>query len=384
MQRRDFLKALGVMPIGVQTAPLWAMNNASMKNVVLIEFKGGNDGLNTVIPYSDSRYYGLRPNIAIPKDQVIAVDDRLGLHPALAALMPLWKNQQLAIVNGVGYENPNRSHFRSIEIWETALASDEYGSMGWLSEYLKHPSLKGDVGSVVLGNSMGPLEGSAQTIMLRDVEKFLKQAQKVRSTPEVSKNKALQHILNIQRSIESSADQLAMKMRRHTPLKTAFPKHAFARDLKTVASMIHADIKSPVYKVSLGSFDTHANQAWKHKQLLEQFASGVQAFHQALEESGQWNNTVVMTYSEFGRRAKENGSRGTDHGTAAPHFILGGQVKGGLYGQQPSFDLMQSNDLVHTVDFKDLYSEIVEQWWGMPRTGPLNQHKVKPLGLLKV
>lgn len=379
MQRRNFLKAMAALPLGASNLPLWAVAGHSAKSLILVEFKGGNDGLNTVVPYADQNYYDLRPNIAIPKNQVVPINEQLGFNSAFEPLIPLWKNQQMALVNGVGYENPNRSHFRSIEIWETALPSDEYGSKGWLSDYAQ---LDGQ-NNVVIGDNIGPLQGSSKTIMLKDVEKFLNQAQAVNSVTQTSSNKALQHILNIEHAIERSADQLARKMRSKKALKSVFPKHAFGRDLQTVASMIHAGIQAPIYKVSLGSFDTHANQIRQHHRLLEQFSSGINAFYNAMQESEHWNDVAIMTYSEFGRRAKENGSKGTDHGTAAPHFILGGQVKGGIYGEQPSFANMQNDDTLHTVDFKDVYSNVLKQWWGVNPDGALAGFKAKPLSLFK-
>jgi len=343
MNRRNFIKSSAILTgMGLLPSSLYAMPRH--KTLILLELKGGNDGLNTVVPYADSNYYKLRPSIAIPKDQVLQLTPELGLHPSLKPLYSLWQDKEMAVINGVGYEKPNRSHFRSIEIWETASQSEDYSSEGWLSPYLNKQHSGDGLNAVVIGNDMGPLTGVQDTVVIDNVERFLKRAANIKSVnePELAlRNKALAHIQSVQSSIAHSKNKLG-------------------QNFKTIATTMASNVNTSVFKLSHGSFDTHANQPWKHKQLLSQLSAGIAAFKQAMQEVGMWDDVVVMTYSEFGRRAAENGSRGTDHGTAAPHFVMGGNVKGGLYGEQVSLSRLENNDLQYTTDFKQVYASVIQ------------------------
>ncbi len=378
MLRRDFIKFLSGVPVLAYCPQLVYANTKKQKTIILVELQGGNDGLNTVIPYSDPEYYKLRPNIAIPKDEVLQLSNKLGFHPALQSILPAWKGNDIAIVNGVGYENPNRSHFRSIEIWETASQSEDYATEGWLAKHLLAQTMPVDINAIVVDNDLGPLSGTDNAIIINDVEKFLQGARKLNKTSNSLNNSALQHIQKVQSSIALSAEQLALKVKSAKNIKASFPKTSFSRDLKTIASIMAAGVNVPVYKLSLGSFDTHAGQQWQHKKLLQTLGDGLAAFRSALQEQSLWDDVVVMTYSEFGRRAQENASRGTDHGTAAPHFIMGGKVKGGFYGEQPSLTNLVNGDLVYKVDFKLVYTSIVQQSWSLPTVKSSGYGKLLP------
>ena len=363
--RRDFLRLAALAPLAGSSAFAAALAGPPRKLLVLVELRGGNDGLNTVIPFNDPRYAALRPRIAIPREQVVQLTQDAGLHPSLEKLRALWDARELAIVQGVGYPQPNLSHFRSIEIWDTASRSDEYLDAGWLARAFSRspsPASFAADGVVVGSGSMGPLAGgSARCIALTDPAQFLRNARLARGEGEAT-NAALAHILRVQRDVRASAEKITAERRFETP----FPAGAFGNSVNTAAQLAANEAGVSVVRLSLGSFDTHANQLGPHANLLRQLAEGLSALRAALLESGRWNQTVIATYAEFGRRARENQSGGTDHGTAAAHFILGGAVKGGLYGAAPALDRLDGEgNLPHAVDFRGYYATFLERWWGI-------------------
>ena len=372
MNRRDFLKFTG-LGMGLNLAGVGhslsrpGEGYSGDRILLLVELNGGNDGLNTVVPYRDPNYYSLRPNIAIRKDQVLPLDQNMGLHPALQPLMNCWDQQELAIVNGVGYPEPNRSHFRSIEIWDTASGSDDVLQDGWVAQLLGNSSATSrSTDGIVIGRNAAPLLGNQmRSVMMQSSKQFIEQSKRLRSTTVASGNAALSHILGVQANIEQTATDLKQRLQQTVKTQTVFPRHRFGRDIKEAAGLIRAGIKVPVIKIAHGSFDTHANQVNQHQRLLAQLAGGLAAFRAEMQEAGLWDRVLVMTYSEFGRRAAENGSKGTDHGTAAPHFMLGGRVRGGFYGQQPALDRLLDKDLQYAVDYRSLYATVAKQWWGL-------------------
>jgi uncharacterized protein (DUF1501 family) len=372
MKRREFLKiAAGAF--------IWQLNpyllpcaragvNPSERILVLIELKGGNDGLNTLVPYTAKRYYQLRPGLAVKRDEVLPVSENLGLNPRLEALMDTWKQKQLAIVAGVGYPQPNRSHFRSIEIWETASSSSQYLQTGWLARILPEMPMPSRTiaDGAAIGGDAGPLAGgNLRLVIMRNFKQFFRQAKRVQTVDAGTDNPALKHLLSVQNDLYRSARALDEKMKTQTLSNVEFPKTMIGRHLQTAARLIAGDIAIPVIKVSHGGFDNHANQRNLHDRLLQQLAEAMIAFRDVMQQIGRWEQVLVMTYSEFGRRPAENGSRGTDHGTAAPHFVMGGKIKGGLYGRQPSLQDLENDDLKFSVDYRSLYATVVRQWWGL-------------------
>lgn len=335
--------------------------------LLLVELHGGNDGLNTVVPYADGAYYRARPKLAIPREQVRQLSPSLGLHPALTPLMPMWEANECAIVAGVGYPKPNRSHFRSIEIWDTASDSDQVLDEGWLARLFERASVPADFAAdgILLGKGDGgPLAGGhARAIALREPEEFLTQAAMVHPVASVGGNRALAHILEVQREISHAVGDLRVRMKQVPDLDVDFPVTNIGRQLQVAAQLIAARVPVAVIKVTHGGFDTHAGQRPTHQRLLEELAQGLAMFRQAAVRQGRWQDLLIMTYSEFGRRVGENASAGTDHGTAAPHFLIGGRVKGGLYGAQPSLSDLQDGDLKHRIDYRSLYATVVERWW---------------------
>lgn len=385
MLRRDFLQGLGLIPL-VSALPNLAFAAAPAANyqrlLVLIELKGGNDGLNTVAPYADPAYSALRPHIGIKRDEVIQLDDKFGLHPALLPLKPLWDQRELAIVQGLGYPQPNLSHFRSIEIWDTASAANEYLNEGWLTRaFAASPAPKSFAadGVVIGSQDFGPLSGAgARAIALTNTEQFLRQARLADEARQPSKNSALAHILKVEGDIVQAASGLAGN---HV-FRAEFPQHALGHALKTAAQVVAGKAGVAVVRVTHNGFDTHQGQAFVQQRLLKELAEGLASFQSALQEINRWDNTLIMTYAEFGRRAQENGSKGTDHGTANAHFVLGGKVKGGLHGQAPSLARLEGGNLVHSVDFRSLYATVIEKWWGADAK-PVLGGKFTLLDLLK-
>lgn len=336
--------------------------------LVLLELNGGNDGLNTVVPYADPAYYRLRPQLAVTRDSVIQLSDQLGFNPALESLMPAWQAHELGVILGVGYPNPNRSHFRSIEIWETGSSSGEILKEGWIARLFadSRPPATFAVHGIAIGRGLGPLQGPhMRNIVMRNAQHFIRQARGMKQPRRATSNPALSHLLAVQNDIYSAATTLREKFSRRPPMQTTFPTTRIGRQLETAADLLVSQIPVAVIKASHGSFDTHSQQRAHHDRLLQELAGALSAFRTAMKEADMWNRVVVLTYSEFGRQAGENGSRGTDHGTAAPHFLLGGRVKGGLYGQQPSLTRLLDGDLQHHVDYRSLYATVAKGWWGI-------------------
>lgn len=394
MNRRNFcqlgLLGAGVPLIGNLNGVSWAAAPIAVTNpvtayrnlLILVELKGANDGLNTVIPYADPLYAQLRPKLAIARDQVLTLSEREGLHPSLQPLMPLWQNKELAVIQGIGYPNPNLSHFRSIEIWDTASKSDEYLGAGWLARVFAEapaPSQFAADGVVVGSSDMGPLSGAqVRTIALADTRQFLQQARLAKPDGD-QRNAALKHILGV----ESEIVHAAAKLNTNYLFKTEFPKTAFGNQIRTASQLVASKAGMATIRLTLGGFDTHAGQLGTQAALLKQLAEGLAALKESLTELNRWDSTTIMTYAEFGRRPKENQSGGTDHGTANAHFVMGGKVKGGLYGQAPQLDRLDGNgNLSFAVDFRSLYASVIEQWWGGD-SGKILGGKFATLDLLK-
>ena len=390
MNRRDFLRfatGASVLPgamlstAGVAWATVPA--DARYRNLlVLIELKGGNDGLNTLVPYTSPTYYALRPKLAIARDQVVQLSDAAGLHPALEPLLPLWKSRELAVLQGVGYPEPNLSHFRSIEIWDTASKSAEYLQEGWLTRTFAAAPTPADFAAdgVIVGSSdLGPLAGAGtRAIALANTEQFLRQARL--AIPEGNaRNRALQHILKVEADIVQAASHLSAD---HA-FTTEFPQGGFGNAIKTACQVIANRAGVAVVRVTLSGFDTHSGQPGTQARLLGELSGGIVALKSALVELDRWNDTLVLTYAEFGRRPKENLSNGSDHGTASVHFALGGRVAGGLCGEQPPLDRLSGDgNTGYAIDFRSVYATVLDRWWGVPSTGPLGG-RFAPLPILR-
>jgi uncharacterized protein (DUF1501 family) len=378
MNRRHFLRSAVALPLAhAAGGTLATFGNASValaaapasanynRVLVLVELKGGNDGLNTLVPYADPAYYALRPKIGIKRDDVVQLTDRAGLHPSLEPLAALWRDRQLAVLQGVGYPEPNLSHFRSIEIWDTASRSTEYLQDGWLTRaFAAQPTPRAFAadGVIIGSGDLGPLAGGGtRAIALVNTEQFLRRAKLAQPAP-INGNPALAHVLKVEADIVQAAAHLDSRYR----FSTEFPSGNFGSAIHTASQVIANPSGVAVVRVTLTGFDTHANQSVTQARLLKDVAAGLVALRSALVELGKWNETVVLTYAEFGRRPKENISGGTDHGTANVHFALGGRVAGGMYGAAPDLGrLTADGNPGYALDFRGAYATVLDQWWGV-------------------
>jgi len=347
--------------------------------LILVELKGGNDGLNTLIPYADPTYRELRPGIGVARDHTIQLDEKVGLHDKLEPLMEAWQARDLAIVQGVGYPYPNRSHFRSIEIWDTASASNQTLSEGWIAQAFEGTALPKGVGvdSIVVDTNALPSTGpSLRTIVMQDAENFLRQAQALKDAGGMNDggNPALRHLMAVRQEINAAAKGLSDRLRAAPAPKEAYSQELLlGRQLELATKVLTARVPVVAIKMALGGFDTHANQVQPHERLLGFLAAGLATLRRNLIAADLWNDVLVMTYSEFGRRARQNASGGTDHGTAAPLFAMGGGVKGGLHGAYPSLSDLSDGDLKHTVDFRSVFATVAYGCWGLQRDFGLRQ-----------
>lgn len=363
MNRRQFIYSL-FSSIALCNSKLSFADNAYNQNktLILIELKGGNDGLNTLVPFNDPLYQKLRPNLSLKKEELIHLEQELFLHKSLQPWKKIWMDKDLAIVQGLGYKNPVRSHFRSIDIWDTASNSDEYLNHGWLNDCLAMKRANYDFEGLILGNSdPGPLQGGdIQSLVIKNQKQFIKRAKKMKQSQHSTSNPSLLHFESIKKDIQTSYQMLHNKMDGTLQIN-GFAKDKLSRTLKNAAQYIISGIHVPVIKVTLNGFDTHSNQKNPHANLLKQLANATSSFAAVMKKHDLWDQVVLATYSEFGRRAQENGSKGTDHGTANTHFVMGGKIQGGLFGQKPKLDQLVNKDLQHTIDFRSYVKTLIEK-----------------------
>ena len=341
--------------------------------LVVIQLAGGNDGLNTVIPHTDDNYYRLRPTLGL-KDGLLPIDKDLAFHPSCKPLKKLLDEGQLAIVQNVGYPNPNRSHFRSTEIWETASGSDEIRHNGWLGRFFDNtcsgtPEKEADptavhISSMIPQSYLGEHPHSVFGIKARgrmDGGKDPADAalEKLLAAEHIESNASyLQHTMMNTLVTERRVEKI---ISRYKPM-TSYPSNNLAQSLKRVAALIHAEMETRVYFVSQGGYDTHAGQKNKHAKLLAELSGAMHAFQKDLSAHKKDDQVLTMTFSEFGRRPSENGSSGTDHGTAAPLFVMGSKIKAGLHGTAPDLNLANNKDLKFSTDFRGVYSTVLDRW----------------------
>ena len=344
--------------------------------LVIIQLAGGNDGLNTVIPFTDDRYYNLRPTLGL-KNNLLELNDDLALHPACQPLHELYGEGKLSIVQNVGYPNPNRSHFRSTEIWETASDSDTFQREGWLGRYFDNDcsgspeaeSVDADPAAIHVGDMIPQTYLSLESHSLFGMKPYGKfdrgqdpadlAYEKLLQADHIEGNASyLQHTMMNTLVTERRVEKIIGK---YKP-QASYPRTKLAQSLKRVAALIHADMETRVYFVSQGGYDTHANQLNNHQRLLTELSTSMSAFQKDLTAHSKDDQVMTMTFSEFGRRPAENGSGGTDHGTAAPLFVMGSKVKGGLLGQTPELVTDATKDLTYSTDFRGVYSSVLDKW----------------------
>lgn len=376
IKRREFLQAGSLA-----TASLWmprflkAFESGNRvppgnKVLVVIQFSGGNDGLNTVIPVRNDIYYKERPKISIPKDKSLMMNDEAGLHPALAGIRGLYDNGSVGILNSVGYPNPDRSHFRSMDIWQTASNSDEYVYTGWLGRYLDAQcsgcdkptqalevddilslALKGENNKGLAVKDPKRLYNTSHARYFRDINSDHKKGEET-----------IDYLYKTMSEALSSAEYIFEQSRLH-PSFQPYPATQLGKNLKTIASLILSDINTRVYYVSLGSFDTHVNQENQQNRLFTELDGALSAFVKDLKANSRFDDVMITTFSEFGRRVSQNASGGTDHGSANNMFFISGGLKEkGLLNPMPDLNDLDEGDVRHTVDFKSVYATVLHKW----------------------
>ena len=349
-----------------------AMVPAGNKVVVVLQLSGGNDGLNTVIPVRNDLYYKARPKLGIEKTKALFLTDEAGLHPALNSFKELYDDGSLGIINSVGYPNPDRSHFRSMDIWQTASQSIEYWSSGWVGRYLDAQcngcdkptqaieiddvlslSMKGNNINGIAVKDPRRLYGTANEKFFRDVLKNHK---------DETGEQSVDYLYKTMAQTLSSADYIFKQSRLH-PTSAEYPKTELGNSLKTIASLIYSEINTKVYYVSLGSFDTHINQDNQQQRLFTEMNEAVKSFVKDLKTNNRFDDVLLFTFSEFGRRVSQNASGGTDHGTANNMFLVSGGLKQkGMINALPDLSDLQEGDLKYKVDFKNVYATILNKW----------------------
>jgi uncharacterized protein (DUF1501 family) len=345
------------------------------KVLVVIQLSGGNDGLNTVIPYRNDIYYRSRPTIGIKRENALSLTDETGLHPALVGLKSLYDNGAMGILQNVGYPNPDRSHFRSMDIWQTGSASSEAWSNGWIGRYLDAQCKGCDkpVQALEIDDTLSlALKGELEKgLAFKDPnrlsggnERFMNDLLHQHSSGGGDTHHNVDYLYKTMGATLSSASYLKDQFKMYKT-KEVYPNTALGSSMRTIARLIMSDISTKVYYVSHGTFDTHVNQVNSQNTLFKQLDEAVTAFTKDLQTNNRFQDVVVMTFSEFGRRVEQNASNGTDHGTANNMFIIGGGLKEkGLLNDGPNLEQLQDGDLQYKVDFKSVYATMLNKWLG--------------------
>lgn len=396
--RREFLSRMGLFATGsalmLNGAPVQALASsgffkrlAGLENnriLVLIQLDGGNDGLNTVIPIENDEYYRLRPSIGIPKNDAIRLTDTLGLNPHLQPLYPLWEQGKMGVIQGVGYENADLSHFRSMDIWQSGSDSDEFLTTGWLGRFLdeKNPNFLDQPPEDPLAIQIG---GASSMLFAAD------EAGMGMNLPDLSQLERLvdQGLVYSMDGIPNSLAGEEIRFLRHQAnnsyryadtIKKAYDASAnksdysadlngqLNRSLSIIARLIKGNMKTQIYLVTLGGFDTHAFQTDEHPNLMRDLGNAVSAFYDDLSADGYSQNVLISTFSEFGRRVFQNQSNGTDHGTSAPMFVFGDAIEGGVFGSDPKLldhELDEFGNMIHEYEFRQIYASILDDWFGL-------------------
>jgi len=343
------------------------------KNLVIIQLSGGNDGLNTIVPFGNDIYYQKRNTIAISQADIIKLNEMQGLNPSLSALKEIYDQGWMSIINSVGYPNPDRSHFRSMDIWQTASASDQFLTTGWIGRYLdsncqdcKHPYTAIEVDDTL---SLAMKGAKMKGIAVRDANKlyqttrepFFKDLVHDHDNGNLSEDN-LGYLYKTMIETYSSADYIQNTSKTYS-VSAEYPNTELGNQLKTVSKFINSGLQTRVYYISLSGFDTHVRQQEQQARQLKIYGDAVAAFVKDLKQTGKLDDTLVMTFSEFGRRVEQNASNGTDHGTANNILIYGGKLKkAGIYNSAPDLSQLDNGDLKYQIDFRDVYATLLDKW----------------------
>lgn len=401
--RRQFLKtsalasSLLFMPKflhALDAQGLRSLRDANGRRLVVVQLGGGNDGLNTIIPYRNELYYQARPTLGIrPQSGILTLNDDLGLHPAMAGLKSLYDQGQVGILNSVGYPNPDRSHFRSMDIWQSGSGADQHLSTGWLGRYLDSSCAPcaHSYNALELDDTLSlAMKGRQHKGLALKNPARLHQLTQNRLLPQLSPPDAaagadseLDYLYKTLAETASSAEYLYQKSRIYTSA-VEYPNTEFGRHLKTTAELINSGVESRVYYVSLTGFDTHVRQAEQQQRLLGELSTGLTSFSKDLEKAGNLTDTLVLVFSEFGRRVSQNASNGTDHGTANNVLLLGGGLgQAGVLNAAPDLQHLEDGDLRYQLDFRSVYATILRDWLQADDTAILGEKFSRLDGLLK-
>jgi uncharacterized protein (DUF1501 family) len=392
MERRDFLKttalASSAFLIPTFLKPLEALAKSDIsgyKNLVVIQLSGGNDGLNTIIPYGNDIYYQKRKTIAINKPDIITLDDMLGFNPNLSALKEIYDQGWMSIVNSVGYPNPDRSHFRSMDIWQTASDANQFLTTGWIGRYLdancqtcKSPYTAIEVDDTL---SLAMKGTNLKGIAVQDPNKLFQTSREpffkdiVRDHGDTNLNEDnLGYLYKTMIETYSSADYIQKTSKTYN-VTAEYPATGLGNQLKTVSKFINSGLQTRIYYVSLSGFDTHVGQQAQQGRQLKIYGDAVAAFVKDLKQTNKLDDTLIMTFSEFGRRVEQNASNGTDHGTANNVFLFGGKLKKpGIFNQAPDLTTLDNGDLKYQVDFRDIYATVLDKWLDLNNSQVLNKN----------
>lgn len=345
--------------------------------LVVLELAGGNDGLNTIVPITSDAYYKARPSLAIRRGQALPLSADYGLHPSCEGLKRLFDDGKMGIIHGCGYPNPNLSHFTAMEWWHTAVphGSDPLGWVGRFADECQPDAPEGYIVNIADKASLAVRSAKHSPIVFRDPRKFGRQGTDAqqRVFKEFGKvhpttNSAQAFVRTVSRTATSGAAQVRTACAEYRTMVDYGSDNDLTLDLKKVAAMIAADMPTRVYYVSMGGYDTHAAQDAAQQLLLLYMSDAVGGFFADLARLGRSQDVAMMVFTEFGRRVGENASRGTDHGTATPMFVLGAPVKGGFHGQPVSLTELDDGNLKMTTDFRSVYGSVLEEWMGMSDT----------------
>jgi uncharacterized protein (DUF1501 family) len=353
------------------------------KVLIILQLSGGNDGLNTVIPVRNDIYYRSRPHLGIEKAKSLLLTDEVGLHPALTGFKDLFNDGSLGILNSVGYPNPDRSHFRSMDIWQTASESNTYVNTGWIGRYLDaqckgcdKPTQALEIDDVL---SLALKGDQIKGIALKDPKRLYNTSHEnyfkdvLLAHSDQGGNGSVDYLYKIMAESLSAADYI-FEQSKIRPSGAPYPKTELGKSLQTIASLIFSDINTKVYYVSLGSFDTHVNQQQQQERLFTEMNEAINALVSDLKSNHRFQDVLLMTFSEFGRRVSQNASGGTDHGTANSLFLVSGALKQkGLLNPLPDLNQLDEGDLRYQVDFKNVYGTVLKNWLGTDDLGILGR-----------
>jgi len=360
-------------------SPLPGLPGSHNRCLVLVNLNGGNDGLNCIVPHGDSQYYRLRPSLAIAQNDVLAINSQLGFNPRMRSMKAMYDKGMVAIVQGVGYPNADHSHFRSSEIWQTGVP-DKYEHTGWIGRYLDEAGLPaGDLFKGVAVSQVLPevlvanktdvpaISNLGQYGLIADRDPMARTAysQQARDKQLPFSSPYLAHVMEIEDHAQRTSEELP-KLISGYKAQASYPATPIGRSLALAAQIVGSNIGTKVLYVSHGSFDTHVSQVATQNNLLGQLSDALSAFYTDLAAHGNDKRVLTMTFSEFGRRVSENAARGTDHGEASPLFLIGGGVKGGIYGKMPDLGNTNMGNVAFTTDFRSVYATVLERWLGRP------------------